>query len=138
MRFRSLVLDYKAEALQIMREESNRERKRPRVIRILSDSCKESPAQGELETTATTQIVPRAIANSDPQELPSWLSGSPLNQCNTYMDPSGGFANAIVTPHGKSTAAMNKTDESEKYLGNLGSNDCNVSPATSTHSIRRK
>ena len=28
MRFRSLVLDYKAEAVQIMREESNRETKR--------------------------------------------------------------------------------------------------------------
>ena len=136
MRFRSLVLDYKAEALQIMREESNRERKRPRVIRILSDSGNESLAEGELGTTATTQIVPRA--DSDPQELPSWLSGSPLNQCNTSTDPSDGFANAVVTPIGRTTAAMNKTDENEKSVGNLGSNDCNVSAATFTHSIRRK
>ncbi len=136
MRFRSLILDYKAEAVQIMREESNRERKRPRVIRILSDSCKESLIEGETETTSTTQSVP--TANSDPQELPSWLSGSSLNECITWMNQTDVFTNAVVTPIGKTTADMNKPEKSGKSVGNLGSNDCNVSEATSKHSMRRK
>lgn len=130
MRFRSLVLDYKAEAVQIMREESTRETKRRRVIRIISNSCNESPGKGEIQTTSTTQN-----ADSDPQALPSWLLGSPSNQNNPSADPIGGITNAIVTPIGKSTAvdANNKGGEKVESLGNQGINDCNVSSAISKH-----
>ena len=135
MRFRSLVLDYKAEAIQIMREESNRETKRRRVIRIVPDSSNESIGKSEIQTTSTTQNE-----NSDPQELPSWLSGSPLNQNNSSIDSIGDVTNAVVTPIVKRAAVDgNKVGEGGmKSFEKPRINDCNVSSAISKHSMRTK
>mmetsp|Transcript_14615 Transcript_14615/g.36745 ORF Transcript_14615/g.36745 Transcript_14615/m.36745 type:complete len:1155 (+) Transcript_14615:175-3639(+) len=112
MRFRSLFLDYKAEALQIMREEKEEEEEKlrqrvgdnetnaitrsrqKRVIRILVDPEEEAVpenADDEEETPST----------DSQQQLPFWLSDAISNPTEEDSDEEDTHVNKVTTPVSK-------------------------------------
>lgn len=113
MRFRSLFLDYKAEALQIMREEKEEEEeeklrqrvgdnetnaitrsKQKRVIRILVDPEEEAVPENvddEEETPST----------DSQQQLPFWLSDAISNPTEEDSDEEDTHVNKVTTPVSK-------------------------------------
>ena len=137
--FRSLFLDYKAEALQIMREAKEEEeaenlRKRVgdnetnamarsrqnRVIRILVDP--------EEEAVPDNVDDEEEIPSADSQELPFWLSEAISNPKEEGTDEEDTHVNKVATPVSKPTSD-NITIGGDDYdsMDISGSNDANVS-----------
>ena len=129
MRFRSLFIDYKAEALQVLkeeREERNRRnpQKRQRVIRILSDPDKESIV--DQKTTSRTPFGTTGT-DSESQELPFWLA-------HQTVGVNDAIANTVVILPSKATDKEIETDNNsamkvDPMVENSDGNDSDVSTA---------